>query len=110
MTKQEIGARLRTLARAISEGRHQEPFASDELGKLAAEVEAILERETPEREERFKDQYVAAFMAAYKAGEYTERCMMDQHEALRNHGIVEDAEHLAEYAWDAMKDLSKRVK
>ena len=62
------------------------------------------------REDQFKDMYVAAFMAAYKANEYVERCVNGQYDALNSHAIVEDAEFLADKAWEAMKELSPRIK
>lgn len=62
------------------------------------------------REHQFKDHYVAAFMAAYKANEYLDRCALGQCDALNNHGIIEDAEFLADFAWKAMEDYSGRYR
>lgn len=66
--------------------------------------------ESLSREDQFKDHYVAAFMAAYKANEYQDRIDRGQYDALDNHGIVEYAEDLAESAWKAMVELSPRMR
>jgi len=50
--------------------------------------------------ETFIATYVANFLAAYNATIYIEACMQGKHDRLRNPAI-EDAIHMAEYAWDA---------
>ena len=52
-----------------------------------------------EDEQRFKQAYAVQFLASFVAKNYTEACMMGQHERLRK-PPVEDAHHLAEEAWN----------
>lgn len=55
-------------------------------------------------EQQFKRQFVATFLATWVANNYTEACMMGQHEKLR-HPPVEDADDLAHDAWRQWKKI-----
>ncbi len=49
--------------------------------------------------ELFKQRFIANFLASYCTENYSDACSHNQHDRLRN-PPVEDAEHLAECAWE----------
>ena len=55
-------------------------------------------------EKEFKTQYIATFLATWTAVHYDDACMRSQHEMLREPPI-EDAEHLADCAWQRGKEI-----
>ena len=59
-------------------------------------------------EQRFKEQFVATFLATYVAQNYTDNCMRGNHKASEN-PPVEDAAYLANKAWEKyLKDCQGR--
>lgn len=53
-------------------------------------------------EKAFKTHFIATFLAAWVASNYEESCIRGQHERL-NHPPAEDAEFLANKAWEELK-------
>ena len=54
-------------------------------------------------EARFKEQFIAAFLATWVAQNYGECCYRGTQERLE-HPPVEDAKFLADAAWDEIKE------
>jgi hypothetical protein len=54
-------------------------------------------------EQQFKDHYVCTFLATYAATHYDDACAMGQHDRLEKHLAFEDAQFLADKAWEKVK-------
>ncbi len=55
-------------------------------------------------EKKFKENFITTFLATWVANNYHDACINNQHDMLHN-PPVEDAEHLAQKAWEKVVDL-----
>lgn len=61
-------------------------------------------QEVESEEKKFKDQFIVTFLSTWVANNYDDACIHSKHEML-NRPPVEDAEFLADKAWEEMQRL-----
>lgn len=59
--------------------------------------------------EKFVEQYIIQFMASFAALNYDKACFRGEHETLTCAGMFEEAQTLAESAWETFAALPRTV-